>query len=286
MIDLIIPVYNAKKTLFKTLCSVALQTIKDKIIVYIIDDCSTDDYTEILNSFKDELRIVYEKLDKNVGPGVARQYILDKTNSPYICFLDSDDLLYYPDSLEKQYNVLEKGNKIVISYVVDERDNNKCHSTGDLHGKMFSREILINDRIKFPQTRVHEDNVFVNLALIYNPDACYLENIGYLYCNNNESVTAVSSELEFERIKIFIENADSVIRQTIHDNCATSAIKNYIAVKTAYLSRLYNSSIKEKKEKLKRWVKESLLDENYLDITDSKNLKEKIFEEPLSKYDK
>ena len=55
MIDIIIPAYNAHNTIKKTLISICMQTVKDKINVYIIDDCSNEDYKEIINIFSTNL---------------------------------------------------------------------------------------------------------------------------------------------------------------------------------------------------------------------------------------
>ena len=57
MIDLIIPIYNAEKTLDLTLMSIKMQTIVDKITVYLIDDCSEDNYEEIYSYIFDMLRL-------------------------------------------------------------------------------------------------------------------------------------------------------------------------------------------------------------------------------------
>ena len=40
MVDIIIPYYNAGKTINKTLASIAMQTIEEKIHVIVVDDCS------------------------------------------------------------------------------------------------------------------------------------------------------------------------------------------------------------------------------------------------------
>ena len=47
--------------------------------------------------------IYYLKLDKNVGPGQARQKGLEISNSEYILFIDSDDLFYDSDSIKNLY---------------------------------------------------------------------------------------------------------------------------------------------------------------------------------------
>ena len=95
MIDIIIPAYNAHDTIYKALMSISLQVIKDKLKVYIIDDCSDKPYDYLKEDFND-LDITIKRLDKNVGPGKARQYGIDHSNNPYIMFCDSDDYLYNP----------------------------------------------------------------------------------------------------------------------------------------------------------------------------------------------
>lgn len=77
MIDIIIPVYNASSTLSKTLESISNQKINVKYNVYLIDDCSNDNYDEIINKFNN-LNIIYHRLDKNVGAGLARQKGIEK----------------------------------------------------------------------------------------------------------------------------------------------------------------------------------------------------------------
>ena len=53
-LDIIIPAYNAKDTLVRCLSSIAMQTIRDQIVVTVINDCSTDgSYAEIINKFTD-----------------------------------------------------------------------------------------------------------------------------------------------------------------------------------------------------------------------------------------
>ena len=84
MIDVIIPAYNAHDTLFQTLANLAIQTIKDKMIVYIIDDNSNKNYHDIVLFFKDKLKIIELRTPKNGGPGKARQFGIDNSKSEYI----------------------------------------------------------------------------------------------------------------------------------------------------------------------------------------------------------
>ena len=56
MLNIIIPVYNAEKTIERTLSSLVAQTNK-KFIVTIVNDCSTDSSLEIAETFKKKLLI-------------------------------------------------------------------------------------------------------------------------------------------------------------------------------------------------------------------------------------
>ena len=145
MIDIIIPVYNARKTLELTLMSIKLQTIIDKINIYLIDDDSSEDYKDILNKYKD-MNIIYIKLDKNNGPAVARQKGIEMSSSKYIMFIDADDLLYDADSIKKLFNKIEEDYDYVVGITIDEKQNTQIMNESDLHGKIYKREFNRNGR--------------------------------------------------------------------------------------------------------------------------------------------
>ena len=48
-ISIIIPIYNARNTLEKTLMSLDIQTMRNMLEVYLIDDASKDKYDDIIN---------------------------------------------------------------------------------------------------------------------------------------------------------------------------------------------------------------------------------------------
>ena len=107
MIDVIIPAYNAHETIDKTLFSLSIQTIRDRIHVYIVDDKSIIGYSEEIKKYSDKLKITELTLQENSGPGVARQFGIDNSNSPYLFFIDADDMLLYDNSLERLRNAVQ-----------------------------------------------------------------------------------------------------------------------------------------------------------------------------------
>ena len=61
-------------------------------LVHVIDDCSTEDLSPIIDMHKN-LNIRVTRNEKNLGCGMTRQVGIDSTTADYIAFLDSDDVL-------------------------------------------------------------------------------------------------------------------------------------------------------------------------------------------------
>ena len=89
-ISIIVPAYNAEKYIKTCLESLVNQT-KKEIEIIVVNDGSTDKTEKIIKSFKDD-RIKYYK-NTNHGIGYTRNFGIDKSNSDYIMFVDSDDYL-------------------------------------------------------------------------------------------------------------------------------------------------------------------------------------------------
>lgn len=285
MIDIIMPVYNARSTLFATLCSIAFQSIKDKLVLHIVDDCSSEAYDDIVNKFSSELNIKIYKLDKNSGPGMARQFILEKTSNEYIVFMDSDDLFYSHCSLEKLYKKICSTNSHYVSGMVFNEKNHVCgYTLSDLHGKIYRRSFLKEKKISFPNSRVHEDNVFNNLVRVNNPKTSYVSDAVYFYSNNAKSITSVSDDIEFQRLKIYIENTELIIKKAFENNCLNFFIKQVIFEKTKYLSTCYKELSYSKRKTLKYLVDSSLLNSKYLEYDDYDKMRIEIFNDNLDKY--
>ena len=87
-ITIIIPVYNAEKTLKKCLDSVKKQDYKNYEVV-IVDDCSTDSSLSIAKGYGYKLI----RLKKNSGSGKARNIGAKEAKTKLIAFTDSDCIL-------------------------------------------------------------------------------------------------------------------------------------------------------------------------------------------------
>lgn len=256
MIDIIIPIYNSKKTLPYTLMSICRQTIREKLRILLVDDCSKENYDDIMEKFNDELKIKIVHLKENKGPGVARQYGIEHSRSKYICFVDSDDLLNSVDSLERLYKEIEKGYDLVYSSVYHEDQATVFQPLGDLHGKIYRRKFIMDNEIKFNDTRYHEDNAFNNLVIVHNAKVNLLDFVTYDYIDNNESTTKKEKDKTFERLEIYIDNMDYVVKTAEKHRCKKELIANFIYRKYGHLNYLSNRiGDDDKKKQIRTWLK-------------------------------
>ena len=123
-IDIIMPVYKAKKTIKRTLESIMYQINSEKFNIYLVNDCDNEDYSEIINIFKPYLNIKELKMAKNGGPGLARQHGVDNSNGEYIVFIDADDYFYGPEAIIKMYDKMKENDlDLLISNFRYERNN-------------------------------------------------------------------------------------------------------------------------------------------------------------------
>lgn len=155
LVSIITTLYNSGDFIADTIKSVLAQTYSNWELV-ITDDCSIDNGPSLVESYaaKDP-RIRLLRLEKNGGPGVARNNSILNARGQYIAFLDSDDM-WMPDKLERQLAVMrETGCGMVYSgyYTCDE--NNKI--TG-----------LIKCRQRIPYWRIVCDNAVGFLTMMYD----------------------------------------------------------------------------------------------------------------------
>lgn len=116
-ISIIIPVYNAEKTLKRAINSVINQTLGfENIELIIVDDNSNDSSKQIIsyyNGLYDNVIGVF--LDENHGgPAIPRNIAMNYATADYLIFLDNDDALI-KDYCETLYNCIVENNCDVVA---------------------------------------------------------------------------------------------------------------------------------------------------------------------------
>ncbi|EFO54161.1 glycosyl transferase, group 2 family protein [Streptococcus infantis SK1302] len=104
-ISVVIPVYNAEKTI-KNCVDSALKQNLESLEVILVNDGSNDSTAEILNQYDSNTRVkIFHQLNKGVS--AARNKGLSHASGEYVFFLDSDDVLD-DGMLSKMYQFAKK----------------------------------------------------------------------------------------------------------------------------------------------------------------------------------
>jgi GT2 family glycosyltransferase len=107
-ISVVIPAYNAEKSISRTIKSVLTQSRRpDEIIV--VDDGSTDQTAQRIKEFGSDVCYIYQE---NAGPSVARNRGIEAAAGEWIAFLDADDE-WLPERLSRQAELLVRNEHLV-----------------------------------------------------------------------------------------------------------------------------------------------------------------------------
>ncbi|MEB3217802.1 MAG: glycosyltransferase [Nostocales cyanobacterium 94392] len=96
LVSVIIANYNYGRFIQKAIESVLHQTYRNFELI-VVDDGSTDNSREIIESYQDKLIAIFQE---NAGQVAASNVGYARSKGEIICFLDSDDI-FYPDKLAK-----------------------------------------------------------------------------------------------------------------------------------------------------------------------------------------
>lgn len=147
-ISVIVPVYNAEKSIHKCIDSILNQNYKDFEIL-LIDDGSTDKSSIICDEYTmKDLRISATHISRNEGLSSAIKTGIKKAEGELITVVDSDDFLdrFF---LERMYNaiIMNNADMVFCDYVKhDETRNIRTHisslGTGKYEKERIYKEVL------------------------------------------------------------------------------------------------------------------------------------------------
>ena len=144
LVSIIIPTYNRPKYLKRAIGSTLNQTYENLEII-IIDDCSTQDISTVVNEFQDN-RIKYFKNTTNQGSVFSRNRGLSICTGEYVNFLDDDDEIL-PQKIEFQLAKFKESNVENLGVVscdmeYKRKDINtlkKNHLKGNIYKKLLKQ---------------------------------------------------------------------------------------------------------------------------------------------------
>ncbi len=245
-ISVIIPMFNAEKTIEECLDSLVNQTIFDEMELVIVDDCSSDMGPDIVFEYESRYpeNILFIRLDKNAGPGNARNVAMQYISGEYIGFVDSDDAVQ-PSMFERMYEEAKRTDSdyvdsgfydqkhdraivFVSDELAGELDDLKRSSLivvgGFICTKIFKREFLQKNNIYFRNEYVLEDMDYLIECTARAERIASVKEIMYIYRDNGGSLSKTDQSLKY------IHNQSSAMR-AIYER--THLLPNYEGIRDA-----------------------------------------------------
>lgn len=275
-LTIIIPAFNAEKWIEQCLNSALNQNTDFDYRVIVINDGSTDNTGKLIESFSDNKKLIIIHQD-NKGYSGARNVALQRVESEYIMFLDSDDYIT-SNTVERLVSVAKNENADIVEsngFTFNEAgrlstvksDNNELWGGPCL--KVMRSKLW--EHIQFPENYIYEDTIISYLIGKRSKKTLFIPDELYAYRIHDESITQkrdmnakrVDSYWilqlvleEQKKLKIDNESSDDyrqVMRHVIFTYRRTKmlpdTIKKSIFVLTKellspkYLSHDYNSSL-------------------------------------------
>lgn len=282
-LSVIVPVYNMAKENKLQFCldSLLHQTVTDLEII-AVDDASSDDSPKILQEYHDRypgrVKIVLSKENKKQGG--AKNTGLDLAEGEWVGFVDSDDWVS-PDCYEKLLAKAEETGAdvvgcqycVVYSHTFEVGDivkNNTPEQTGVLtveqHKsllnhfgsmvvKIYKREILEKNKLRFPEKIFYEDNCAGPLwSLHFTHFELVDEPLYYYYQNAESTVHVITVERCYHRLQ-----ACEILLREMQERGFYDTYKDeleYLFITLYFKNTLFSYMLSPKREKGIAFVKE------------------------------
>ncbi len=274
-VSIIIPAYNASKTIEKCLQSVINQTYKN-IEIIIVNDGSNDDTEEIVHKkCENDTRIVLIN-QVNQGVSSARNNGIKVSRGAYLMFVDCDDWLE-ENMVEVMVNTLEEKkvdvvrcnffdhfiNYTEIGQMYDLSNRRILKKDFDKYNVrehflmakepiknlvmllLIKKSSIINNQIYFDKNLFMLEDVYFYQKLFWRINSVYfLDKPLYHYYQNNDSVTHSSENYEKMIYGVILTN--ETINKFLNDNkiLNSEGIKllngNHIRIIILYLFYIWN----------------------------------------------
>ncbi len=274
LVSIIIPVHNSEKYLDKCLNSIINQTYKN-IEIITIENGSTDKSLEILKSFEPKIKVITLN-ESGISP--ARNKGIELSTGKYIAFLDSDDTVentFIEDLInnlkENQSDlsicnineIHEETNKTILRNEYPQNNITKEIALNNLEkfnyavwNKLYKRELIVNNNIKFPNLK-YEDVPFTLAYLSICNKISKVNKYLYNYLIHKQSEQTTVNNKVFDIIEIMNICKNYATKENLEDlyvySLTTYALKmRYVKDKNLRKSFI-DKSYEELNKTYKNW---------------------------------
>ena len=260
-VSIIIPVYNARDYIIPCVESLTNQSLED-IELLFVDDHGTDDSMAAVRHFAEgysgKKQFRFLETSVNSGPGVARNVGIEAAEGEYVAFVDSDDWVER-DFCETLYKAATRKNAD-LAWCDLRQDNlrdgssrellNPRISSGDFNEKkhkafltqfvsyfttyLYRREFLIQNALRFPDTRSSEDSSFLACCLLVARRIACVEKPLYHYVLRSRSLSTKVDPTKYrQKLSSFDELLGFARRHDLYEKYKEEI--DFIYVKKAFL---------------------------------------------------
>jgi len=279
-IAVIIPAWNTHETIQNTLHSISMQRHVDYTCYMIVDGEDKGSYDYL----KDKFNVTIMYMEKNQGPGVARQYGIDHSVEPFVTFIDSDDT--YLSSLALYFQlkpfIEEKYAMVSCDFLQENKDQTIRLRERDMvwmHGKTYRRAFLDKYDIRFNDTRANEDVGFQTQCQCYANEKeqiflCKDQTYMWQWRDDSTVRTDNKSYAYNESIKGLVDNKIYAFERILERHEMDDGIRYFILSGLAYLFKKYLMAMLKAPKQLKHVTKCSrryyrklypLIEQDYID---------------------
>ena len=275
--SVIIPIYNAEKTLTDCLNSLVSQEYSDYEII-LVNDGSSDQSDDICRNYADNYQNIRYIFQPNSGVSAARNTGLDHAVGQYILFVDSDDSV--SDHYFEQLDLLlceENYDLVQFSYIIKngQKQRKRClknrtalnqYDSAELFSeavykktanspwnKLYKKEIIEQYCLRFNTSlSIGEDKAF-NLQYLLYVKTCR-QTSQSLYIVNTSSNDSLSRKVRTDLNEQFAL-LDKVLYSTIHSSELPDPCKQlYLsALNFTEIRSVYAEAKRLRKSKVKFW---------------------------------
>ncbi|MGI5948004.1 MAG: glycosyltransferase family 2 protein [Lachnospiraceae bacterium] len=263
MVSVIVPVYNAEKTLGYCISSILRQSYCELELI-LINDGSQDKSLEICNNYR-ELDSRIRVIDiPNGGVSNARNIGIKESQGDYIAFVDSDDYIA-SDMLEVLCEKMEQYNKdiVICGMNIIELENDgvkkRQYSFGTIGdevvyshklfmeklpmlmwrialmegpcNRMYNATVIRENNITFPTDTSFGEDFLFNLEYYQKANGTILLNKPYYYYifSNEESLShKFKKDLFYNQKRLMVEFRKVLIDEKVWKKCEKTSYYNYL----------------------------------------------------------
>lgn len=233
LISIVVPCYNVEDYIDNCIESIMVQTYKNIEVIFVNDGSTDETQQKIENKIKDldNFKLINQK---NEGVASARNIGINKSSGEYIYFMDPDDEMDHV-LLENSIKVMSENSSelIIFGYqkvncdgeilkyripnfsnkIIEEDDKYKLFNylnSNELFNppwnKLYKKNIIIGNKIKFPNIKKGEDAAFNCEYFRVIKNITILDKSLYRYLVSREGSVEMNTTIdEYDFFKVILE---------------------------------------------------------------------------------